>query len=209
MPADAGTALYYSFHIYHIHKKSKKSRLKTRNNLLKRLLISSLLYAFFGIFIACFITTYNLPNSYIILVFLCSLMSNIDNRYFILPDILTIPLLILGFFYSTINYIDIPPTESAIGAILGYLLPTLSSFLMFIIHPSKLGGGDIKLLSAIGAWLGIEGLIITICFSFIFFSLKVLLYKQKECAYGNSALLGILGYFVLKYIFEIELLLLI
>lgn len=207
MPMDAGTAIYYMFHIYHVRKKAGKKRLRIRNNLLKKILFISLLHAFFGVIIAQLLTVYCLPKAYIVLIFLCTLMANIDERYFLLPDILTVPLLILGFFYSSINWIEITPTQSAIGSIFGYLLPTISSYIMFLLHPSKLGGGDIKLLSAIGAWTGLEGLIITICFSFLFFVIKAILCKQKECAYGMSALFGILSFFILKYILKIEYLL--
>lgn len=209
MPMDAGTALYYMFHIYHLRISGGEKRLRIRNNLLKKLIFTSLFHALFGILLLLIFNSYEIPKSYLLLIFLCTLMANIDERYFILPDILTVPLLIIGFSCSTLNLIDIAPIQSSIGAVFGYILPTISAYLMFLIRPSKLGGGDIKLLSAIGAWLGIEGLVITICFSFIFFLGKVFLFKQKEGAYGLPAFLGILSYLVMKYILEIQNLLII
>ena len=79
---------------------------------------------------------------------------------FLLPDILTIPLLIGGFAYSSfvlepsINHFLSPTQISVLGAVAGYILPVIASMFLIRKHPDCFGGGDIKLLSALGAWLG-------------------------------------------------------
>lgn len=57
------------------------------------------------------------------------LLAEIDYRMFLLPDILTVPLLILGFAASCWGWGHISGAESALGAVGGYFLPVLVSLL--------------------------------------------------------------------------------
>jgi leader peptidase (prepilin peptidase)/N-methyltransferase len=78
----------------------------------------------------------------------------LDARHHWLPDLLTLPLMLLGliegFFSSSSDLVD-----RAAGAVGGYLLlQALRLLYRRIRHREGLGGGDPKLFAAIGAWLG-------------------------------------------------------
>jgi leader peptidase (prepilin peptidase)/N-methyltransferase len=82
----------------------------------------------------------------------------IDLRQWVLPDVLTLPLIVVGLAAAAVfdpdNLLD-----RALGAAVGY--PTLRG-LAWVYRALRqregLGGGDAKLLSAVGAWLGLVAL---------------------------------------------------
>ncbi|MBK2125798.1 prepilin peptidase [Fangia hongkongensis] len=110
----------------------------------------------------------------------------IDLKHYLLPDALTLSLLWLGLIINT-SSIKFPLANSIgsaiAGAILGYLLPWVIYWLFKIIRKKEgLGYGDFKLLSAIGAWVGVYMLPLILLVSAligIFISL-ILMYTQKE-----------------------------
>lgn len=78
----------------------------------------------------------------------------IDLDHFLLPDVLTLPLLWLGLLVSLIGgFCD---THSAvIGAAAGYLsLWMIYHLYRLVMGRAGFGHGDFKLLGALGAWLG-------------------------------------------------------
>lgn len=83
----------------------------------------------------------------------------IDARTRLLPDALTLPLLAGGLLASALGLTGLSPGASLLGAILGY-----ASFRLVAWAYERwrgrvgLGGGDVKLLAALGAWLGAERL---------------------------------------------------
>jgi leader peptidase (prepilin peptidase)/N-methyltransferase len=82
----------------------------------------------------------------------------LDVRHHWLPDVLTLPLVITGVVLA-FAMPDSRPIERIAGAGVGYvLLESLRWLYRSIRHRDGLGGGDPKLLAAIGAWLGIEAL---------------------------------------------------
>lgn len=115
------------------------------------------------------------------------LMTEIDYRMFLLPDILTIPLLIVGFVYAVFVSDWTFAADSALGASVGYFMPVLASLLLVWKNKDMFGGGDIKLLAAIGAWFGVEKLIYTILLSVIVFGLQSIILRQRAGAYGPAA----------------------
>lgn len=115
------------------------------------------------------------------------LMTEIDWRMFLLPDILTIPLLIIGFVYASFIADWTFAADSALGACFGYFMPVLATLLLVWKNKDMFGGGDIKLLSAIGAWFGVEKLIYTILLSVILFALQSIVLRQRSGAYGPAA----------------------
>ncbi len=82
----------------------------------------------------------------------------IDLKYQIIPDVISIPGIILGFLAS-ILVLPISWFESLIGILVGggsfYLIAIL---FQKIKGREGMGGGDIKLLAMIGAWMGWGGL---------------------------------------------------
>lgn len=87
-----------------------------------------------------------------------ALLSWIDARTFRLPNLLTIPLIGLGFIFT---YFVTPEDllSSFIGAFIGYTgFLCLEYAFRFFYKKDGLGRGDAKLLAAGGAWCGWFGL---------------------------------------------------
>ncbi|WP_445012077.1 prepilin peptidase [Vreelandella stevensii] len=80
----------------------------------------------------------------------------IDLRTYLLPDILTLPLLWMGLLYQLLFQPLMLPS-AVIGAMAGYLI-LWSFYWLFKLLTGKegMGFGDFKLLAALGAWLGWE-----------------------------------------------------
>lgn len=78
----------------------------------------------------------------------------IDFRTYLLPDILTLPLLWAGLLYQLL-FQSYMLSSAVIGAMGGYLL-LWGAFWLFKLMTGKegMGYGDFKLLAALGAWLG-------------------------------------------------------
>jgi leader peptidase (prepilin peptidase)/N-methyltransferase len=82
----------------------------------------------------------------------------IDLRSWLLPDILTLPLILAGLAVAAALYPD-QLADRALGAALGYLtLAAVAASYRAIRGREGLGGGDAKLLAASGAWLGAAAL---------------------------------------------------
>jgi leader peptidase (prepilin peptidase)/N-methyltransferase len=83
-------------------------------------------------------------------------LSYIDFRSFRLPDVITMPLIVLGLSFNGLSQLRFVNIESALwGAILGYGVLWILNFLYrFIKKQDGIGMGDAKLLAALGAWLG-------------------------------------------------------
>lgn len=78
----------------------------------------------------------------------------IDLETGYLPDALTLPLLVLGLAVNSIGLLT-PLLDAAIGAVAGYGAFRLIAFIFEKARGIEgLGGGDAKLLAALGAWLG-------------------------------------------------------
>lgn len=120
------------------------------------------------------------------------LLAEIDYRTYFLPDILTVPLLILGFAAASMDMGWVSVAESAAGAVAGYFLPVLASLLIVWHKKDAFGGGDIKMLAALGAWLGTEGLLYVIALAAASGIVYALCRRQKAIAFGPMiALAGI------------------
>lgn len=144
---------------------------------------------FFGILNLCawtFISFYFQPNYHVGLMFFSTtilLLADIDNRWFILPDVLTIPLILFGFSFNiATNFIS--ADASLIGSLYGYFMPTLCILLTYRFKKDCFGFGDIKMMTALGAWFGFINLTYIIFISVISFSLRSILSGKKENAYG-------------------------
>ena len=85
-------------------------------------------------------------------------LAAIDWRTFILPDVLTLPLAVVGI---VISYAIDPagPTGHLIGALAGFLVFAALGFAYARLRGREgLGFGDAKLMAALGAWLSWQGL---------------------------------------------------
>lgn len=127
------------------------------------------------------------------------LLGEIDYKTQMLPDMLTIPLLIAGFLSSVLWGHWIVPAESALGAVVGYLLPVVAALFIIWKSPNAFGGGDVKLLAAIGAWLGAECVIAVILTACVLFGGYALSFRKRAGAFGPA--LSVAAIIVAFYVF--------
>jgi leader peptidase (prepilin peptidase)/N-methyltransferase len=86
------------------------------------------------------------------LLLIAMTMIDLDTMY--LPDDLTYPLLWLGLLIN-LNGSFAPLADAVIGAVAGYMSLWLVSNLYKLVRGQEgMGGGDLKLLGALGAWMG-------------------------------------------------------
>jgi leader peptidase (prepilin peptidase)/N-methyltransferase len=85
------------------------------------------------------------------------IVSFIDLAYRIIPDVITLPGIIAGLLASTLA------TPIGLGsALLGAVIGGGLFLLIAIVSRGGMGGGDIKLTAMIGAFLGWQGVFVTI-----------------------------------------------
>ncbi len=100
-------------------------------------------------------------------------LSLIDARCGLLPDALTLPLLWVGLLLAWAGH-GVALENAVAGAALGYgglrLVDTLYQFWR---GHAGVGGGDMKLLAAVGAWAGwgpLPGIMLAACLGGVFFA---------------------------------------
>ena len=94
-------------------------------------------------------------------------LSGIDLRTQLLPDQLTLPLMWLGLVAS-LDSLYMPAKPALLGAIAGYAsLWTVWWLFKQLTGKEGMGHGDFKLLAALGAWVGLQGVLPIILLSSI------------------------------------------
>ena len=201
MPATLAYALYRIFTPTKQVSKHKKNSNPVYKKLYNRYFMRSLGWGISGSAIL-FLNYITSPStqapwlSFFILILL--LLMEIDNRTMYLPDILTSPLLLGGFAYASFagyllgEDVSSATLNSSLGAIFGYIIPVIASLLLIKKHPNNFGGGDIKVLSAIGAWLGLANIPFVILLSCPIFAVSCYIKKQKQGAFGPSIVISAL-----------------
>jgi leader peptidase (prepilin peptidase)/N-methyltransferase len=96
------------------------------------------------------------------LIFACALivLFAIDLEHQLLPDVITLPGIVLGLIVSSV----FPPgiTSALIGMLLGGgVLFVIGEVWSRLRKVDAMGGGDVKMLAMVGAFLGIPGTILT------------------------------------------------
>lgn len=132
----------------------------------------------------------------------------IDLDKMLLPDQLTLPLLWLGLLLSTQN-IFVGTTDAIIGAAAGYL-SLWSVYWLFKLVTGKegMGYGDFKLLAALGAFTGWQGLPVIILLSSLVGAIAGVLImiiqnKGKSLAIPFGPYLAVAGWLTLLFKHEI------
>ncbi len=125
----------------------------------------------------------------------------IDLHHQIIPDVISLPGTLLGFLFSFINS-SVNWIDSLIGLLVGGGVLYLVAFLYFAIRKvDGMGGGDIKLLAMIGAFLGWQSLpfvIFTSSFTGAVVGMIFLAVQKKDSQtripFGPFLSLGALGF---------------
>ena len=130
----------------------------------------------------------------------------IDLETFLLPDRLTLSMLWIGLLGSATGFLPVSPQDAIWGACLGYLLPWSVNKLYFLIRKHDgFGGGDFKLLAALGVWTGWVNIVPILCGASIIGLLViglVSIFKRKNLAmnqafpFGPFLLISGLGFVV-------------
>lgn len=202
LPADPGLVLVMAWHKPHFPRVSDEKKIKKLKRKWQKLLFYSLLW---GIamallyMLAFYVMTFSHFIYAAIFLFLIGMLMTVDQQYFLLPDFFTIPLLVLGITYAHFMPNTVSMTESIIGAWFGYILSTISVVIMSIFRKAEFGAGDVKMLTALGAWFGCIGLNYTLLSSFFLFFGQACLKKKKTGAYGPA--LGLASIFVFFYLY--------
>lgn len=83
----------------------------------------------------------------------------IDIQHKIIPDVISIPGIIVGLIISFFGFTGLQWHESLVGMVAGGGCLFLVGILFeWITGKEGMGGGDVKLLAMIGAWMGWKGL---------------------------------------------------
>ena len=162
-------------------------------------------YYFFGVSITTLLF-FILTICFIIIFF-------IDLKHFIIPNELTITLMVIGILKSIVPDLnnEIFPNfiNSVLGGVIGYVLIWLIIlFYKKVRNKEGMGLGDAKLLSAIGFWFGWVSLPFILFFSSFIALVSVLpdLIKNKknltsQIPFGPFIILGTLSYLLVKNYF--------
>ncbi len=163
-----------------------------------------LFYLKFGINVTYF--------AFLIFVVFSMIISFIDINTQTIPDALSVPLIIIGIILSSFNaFLNKPHIIfSLIGAITGFFLLYIIALLGKVMFKKEaMGGGDIKIISAIGAFTGPYAVLFTVFIaSFLgaVFGLFLIITKKKErtepIAFGPFLFLGSFMYILFDYFFK-------
>jgi leader peptidase (prepilin peptidase)/N-methyltransferase len=107
----------------------------------------------------------------------------IDAEHLLLPDDLTLPLLWLGLLANSLAWV-VPLHAALYGAVAGYLLLwVVSRVFRRLTGKDGIGEGDLKLLAALGAWLGWQALPLIIVLASLLGSLTglvLIVFHQRD-----------------------------
>lgn len=119
-----------------------------------------------------------------------------DFKKRIIPDWTWITILLIGgvsaFFFKT-------PYLPLLDRIVGFLLPA-ASLLIIAIKYCGVGGGDIKLMSALGFYFGIYGLMAILLFAAIPACIYSLVTKQRSVPLAVFLCAGYFIYVILSFL---------
>ncbi|WP_035588205.1 prepilin peptidase [Hippea jasoniae] len=97
---------------------------------------------------------------YLIFGYALIVASFIDLKHFIIPDRISIGLIVVGLIFALLQHRVV---DSLIGGAAGFLiLYAVAVFGKLIFKKEAMGGGDIKLLSGIGTFIGLKGVLFSL-----------------------------------------------
>ena len=130
------------------------------------------------------------------------LLALIDINYLLLPDFFTQPLMWGGVMLAYLNLSSLTIADTLVGIFCGYWMLKLPAIGYFCLTKRVgLGGGDIKLAAALGAWLPYQSMPILLIMASLLGILYFILTKcktPKHIAFGPFLLLS--GYLIIYQI---------
>jgi len=128
-------------------------------------------------------------------------IANIDNEKKIIPDWLTIPLIIYGILSSVI-------LAMFLGVVTPVYLSLIGASMMFLVgyamvYKTWWGGGDFKLFVGLGAVFGLGVLPILASAGVMGLVLKYLVYKTRTIPFGVATFLGYCFFIAVSIIFAL------
>lgn len=139
----------------------------------------------------------------VIALILLIILTAIDLRERLLPNIYVFPFAVLGLvFHAATNFELISLEQSLLGGIGGYLfLWLIRQGGNWYYQQESLGLGDVKLIGAAGLWLGPEHMIIAVIIGasaslvhgLIYAAVKKLSLKRLEIPAGPGLIFGIIA----------------
>jgi leader peptidase (prepilin peptidase)/N-methyltransferase len=104
----------------------------------------------------------------------------IDADTMLLPDSLTLPLMWAGMLLASTGVIQLSLAQSVWGAAVGYSVLWCVQFLFAVFTGKQgMGAGDLKLLAALGAWLGWMALPVLVLIASVSGVLMALLWRWR------------------------------
>lgn len=102
----------------------------------------------------------------IIAAVLLVILTVIDLRHYLLPNVYVFPFGLLGaIFHASLGFTLIPPVDLLLGAALGGgILLVIRFFGNRVYGQESMGLGDVKLMAAAGLWLGSMGVTLALTF---------------------------------------------
>jgi len=175
-----------------MRKRRKALDENKRFNYLKRQyliykILSGLLYGTIGITLKYWFNDSTTLIISSIILYLLQLSAIIDGKHRIIPDVITLPLLILSLFLQIYwnqsgidNRLIITSLYSIISVINIYGLCTITALVFYFRNQYSFGGGDVKLLSAIAAFAGAFYTAYIVVISAIFMGIFCVIKKQGQ-----------------------------
>ena len=165
------------------------------------------IFSFFSIYYLYGITLTTLLLMILSLSFI--IIFFIDLKHFIIPNLITFPMMALGFFKSfdpNLNSIFPNYILSILGGLFGYgIIWSITFFYKQIKKKEGMGLGDAKLLSVIGFWFGLKAIPFVIFLSSTIALISVipdLIKKSKKMSskipFGPYIIVGTLVYLMLE-----------
>lgn len=139
-----------------------------------------------GLIFLLFLTKFGLSMDFLFYIILFSILiviSGIDYHHQIIPDILVLITFVLGIGLKLTLFSIDGQAIDIINSSLGLLIGGGFLLLVAIVSRGGMGGGDIKLMAALGFWIGWKYTILALLLSFLIggiLSLGLLITKVKS-----------------------------
>ncbi len=128
---------------------------------------------------------------YAILSSILIVITIIDYYHKIIPNQLNLIILIMGIIFKLITWFVLKEENELVDNLLGFLIGGGIFLLIAVVTDGAMGGGDIKIMGALGVWFGVKGILLITLLSFVIgavVSIILLITKIKsrkdEIAFG-------------------------